>query len=160
MDKSEMTYQKKDLPPSISKIGMALLAIGIILGVAAFFVDHSRAVFNYLIAFTFMISIGVGALFLIALEYVAGADWSVPIRRVVEFFAAIIPLLAILVIPLLFNMGELFHWSHAEAVVDDKILQGKAPYLNVPFFIVRVFVLIGVWSLLYLLLIMNSKKQD
>jgi len=49
-----MTYQKKDLPASISKIGMALLVIGIILGVAAFFVDHSRAVFNYLIAFTFM----------------------------------------------------------------------------------------------------------
>ena len=160
MDKSEMTYQKKDLPASISKIGMALLALGVILGVAAFFVDHSRAVFNYLIAFTFMISIGVGALFLIALEYIAGADWSVPIRRVVEFFAAIIPLLAILVIPLLFNMGELFHWSHAEAVADDEILQGKAPYLNVPFFIIRVFVLIGLWSLFYFFFIRNSKKQD
>ncbi|MCK7522085.1 MAG: hypothetical protein MZV64_32605 [Ignavibacteriales bacterium] len=73
---------------------MTLLVVGIILGVAAFFVDHSRAVYNYLIAFTFMISIGVGALFLIALEYIVGADWSVPIRRVVEFFAAIIPLLS------------------------------------------------------------------
>ena len=37
-----------------------------------------------------MISIGVGALFLIALEYIVGADWSVPIRRIVEFFAAMI----------------------------------------------------------------------
>lgn len=160
MHTNELTYQRKDLPSSISKIGMTLLVVGIILGVAAFFVDHTRAVYNYLIAFTFMISIGVGALFLIALEYIVGADWSVPIRRVVEFFAATIPLLAILVIPLLFNIGELFHWSHPEAVAEDKILNAKAPYLNVSFFIIRVFVLIGLWSLFYFFFVRNSKKQD
>lgn len=160
MHNNELTYQRKDLPSSISKIGMTLLVVGIVLGVAAFFVDHTRAVYNYLIVFTFMISIGVGALFLIALEYIVGADWSVPIRRVVEFFAAIIPLLALLVIPLLLNVGELFHWSHPEAIAEDKILNAKAPYLNVSFFIIRVFVLIGLWSLFYFFFIRNSKKQD
>ena len=160
MSTNEITYQKKELPSIVSKLGMVLLAIGLILGVLAFFVDHSRAVFNYLVAFAFMISIGVGALFLVALEYIAGADWSVPIRRVVEFFAAVTPLLAILVIPLLFNIGELFHWSHPEAVAEDKVLQGKAPYLNVTFFIIRVFVIIGLWSLFYLFFVRNSKKQD
>lgn len=160
MHTDQITYQKKDLPASLSKLGIVLLALGIILGVVAFFVDHSRAVFNYLIAFTFMISIGVGALFLVSLEYIVGADWSVPIRRVVEFFAAVIPLLALLVIPLLFNIGELFHWSHPEAVAEDKILQGKAPYLDVTFFIIRVFVIIGLWSLFYFFFIRNSKKQD
>lgn len=160
MSSEEMTYQKKELPSSISKIGMVLLVIGIILGVIAFFSDHTRASFNYLVSYTFMISIGLGSLFLVALEYAAGAVWSVPIRRVVEFFAATIPLLAILVIPLLFNMHDLFHWSHAEAVAEDKILQGKAPYLNIQFFIIRVFVLIGLWTLFYLFFVRNSKKQD
>jgi hypothetical protein len=160
MQSSELTYQKKDLPSSVLKIGLILLIIGIGLGIIAFFVDHLRAVFNYLIAFAFMISIGVGALFLVALEYIVGADWSVPIRRVVEFFAAIIPFLAILVIPLLFNVGELFHWSHANVVSEDKVLQGKAPYLNIPFFIIRVFVLIAIWSIFYYFFVRNSKKQD
>jgi hypothetical protein len=160
MYSSEITYQRKDLPASISKIGMILLVIGVVLGVLAFLVDHSRALFNYLVAFTFMISIGVGALFLIALEYAAGADWSVPIRRVVEFFAAVVPLLAILVIPLLLNMHDLFHWSHQEAVAKDSVLESKAPYLNVPFFIIRVFVLIGIWTLFYFFFTKNSKKQD
>lgn len=160
MHTNDYIYQRKDLPASISKLGMGLLALGVVLGVVAFFVDHSRAVFNYLIAFTFLISIGVGALFLIALDYTSGADWSVPIRRVVEFFAAIIPILAVLVIPLLFNVGELFHWSHPEAVAEDKILQGKSSYLNVTFFIVRVFALIGIWSLFYFFIVKNSKKQD
>lgn len=160
MHTNDYIYQRKDLPAIISKLGMGLLALGVVLGVVAFFVDHSRAVFNYLIAFTFLISIGVGALFLIALDYTSGADWSVPIRRVVEFFAAIIPILAVLVIPLLFNVGELFHWSHPEAVAEDKILQGKSSYLNVTFFIVRVFALIGIWSLFYFFIVKNSKKQD
>jgi hypothetical protein len=160
MQANELTYQKKDLPAGLLKTGRVLLAAGVILGIAAFFIDHSRAAFNYLVAFTFLISIGVGALFLIALEYIVGADWSVPIRRVVEFFAAIVPFLALLVIPLLFNIGELFHWSNAGAVAEDEILRGKAPYLNVPFFIIRIFVLIGLWSLFYFFFIKNSRMQD
>lgn len=160
MQETEIKYQKKELPGTLSKLGLGLLLIGIVLGVLSFFVDHTRAVFNYLLSYAFLISIGVGALFLIALEYVANADWSVPIRRVVEFIAAIVPFLAILVIPLLFNIHDIFHWSHADAVAEDKVLQGKAPYLNIPFFIIRVFLFIGIWSLFYFLFTKNSKKQD
>jgi len=160
MTETDLTYQKKELSSKFFKIGIILLAVGILVGIVAFFADHQRAVFNYVISYTFLISIGVGALFLVALEYVAGAIWSVPIRRIVEFFAAIIPFLAILVLPLIFNIHELFHWSHAEAVAEDAILQGKAPYLNVEFFIIRVFVMIGLWSLFYFIITKNSRKQD
>lgn len=160
MPDEKITLQKKVLPANLYRIGIALLVIGIVLGVVSFLTDNLRASFNYLISYSFMISIGVGSLFLIALEYVAGADWSVPFRRIVEFFAAIVPFLAILVLPLLFNLHDIFHWSHPEAVANDEILQGKAPYLNVTFFIVRVFVLIGIWSLFYFVFIRNSKKQD
>jgi len=160
MPETEIKYQKKDLPASLSKIGYILLAVGVLLGVISFLVDSSRASFNYVVMYAFLISIGVGSLFLIALEYVVNADWSVPIRRVVEFFAATIPFLAILVIPLILNMHDLFHWTHEESVAQDKILQGKAPYLNVTFFIIRVFALIGFWWLFYYLLTKNSRKQD
>ena len=160
MAETEITYQKKELPASLSKIGYILLAIGALFGVLSFVVDSSRASFNYLIIYAFLISIGVGSLFLIALEYVVNADWSVPIRRVVEFFAAVIPFLAILVIPLLFNLHDLFHWTHEEVVADDIILKGKEPYLNIPFFLIRVFVLIFIWSLFYFIFTKNSRKQD
>jgi len=160
MTETDMTYQKKELPAKLLKLGIFLFAIGVLLGIASFFADHQRAVYNYVISYTFLISIGVGALFLVALEYVAGAVWSVPIRRIVEFFAAIIPFLAILVLPLLFNIHELFHWSHVEAVAEDVVLQGKEPYLNVEFFIIRVFVMIGLWSLFYFIISRNSRKQD
>ena len=107
-----------------------------------------------------IVSIGLGSLFLIGLEYIAGADWSTPIRRIPEFFAMLLPVLLVLVIPLLVFNHDLFHWAHKEAVADDKILQGKAPYLNVTFFIVRTFVFIGLWSLFYWMMVRNSRKQD
>jgi hypothetical protein len=40
------------------------------------------------------------------------------------------------------------------------VLKSKAPYLNTTFFIVRVVVIFGIWSLFYFLFSRNSKKQD
>jgi magnesium-transporting ATPase (P-type) len=94
------------------------------------------------------------------LEYIAGADWSVPIRRVVEFFASFVILLIILALPLIFNLKELFEWAKPEVIQNDEILQGKSGYLNNTFFIIRLIIYCGIWSLFYFALSKNSKKQD
>ncbi len=39
-------------------------------------------------------------------------------------------------------------------------LAGKAPYLNVSFFVIRTAVFLGLWILFYLLFTRNSTKQD
>ena len=44
-------------------------------------------------------------------------------------------------------MPTLFMWARPEAVASDAILQAKAPYLNVPFFIVRAVVYFAFWML-------------
>ena len=160
MSQIDFQYQKKDLPAGLSKLGALLFIVGTVLTLLAFFIDQERAIFNYLVTYMMIVSIGLGSLFLIALEYVAGADWSTPIRRIPEFFAGLLPVLLILVIPLFVFNHDLFHWAHKGAVADDKILQGKAPYLNVTFFIVRTFVFIGLWTLFYWLMTRNSRKQD
>ena len=160
MVQSEFNYQKKELPSGLFKIGILLFIVGGILSLVGFFVDLERAVFSYLVTYMMIVSIGLGSLFLVALEYVAGADWSTPIRRIPEYFAGLLPILFLLVIPLFVFNHDLFHWAHKEAVAEDKILQGKAPYLNVSFFIIRTLIFIGIWSLFYWVLIRNSKKQD
>ena len=160
MVQSEFNYQKKELPSGLFKIGILLFIVGGILSLVGFFVDQERAVFSYLVTYMMIVSIGLGSLFLVALEYVAGADWSTPIRRIPEYFAGLLPILFLLVIPLFVFNHDLFHWAHKEAVAEDKILQGKAPYLNVSFFIIRTLIFIGIWSLFYWVLIRNSKKQD
>ena len=160
MSQTDFHYQKKELPASLSRLGIILFIVGTVLSLIAFFIDQERAIFNYLVTYMMIVSIGLGSLFLIGLEYIAGADWSTPIRRIPEFFAMLLPVLLILVIPLLVFSHDLFHWAHKEAVADDKILQGKAPYLNVTFFVVRTFAFIGLWSLFYWMMTRNSRKQD
>jgi hypothetical protein len=160
MSQTDFHYQKKELPASLSRLGIIIFVVGTVLSLLAFFVDQERAIFNYLVTYMMIVSIGLGSLFLIGLEYIAGADWSTPIRRVPEFFAMLLPVLFVLVIPLLVFNHDLFHWAHKEAIAEDKILQGKAPYLNVTFFVVRTFVFIGLWSLFYWMITRNSRRQD
>lgn len=157
---NELEYTRKELPTKISQVGWILLIIGITLSLIGFITDTHRALLNYLMAYMFILSIGIGSLLLVALEYVGGADWSVPIRRVVEFLAAIVVFLPILALPLIFNLHEIFHWAHEDAVSTDNVLKSKSAYLNETFFIVRVFAIAVIWILFYYLLIKNSNDQD
>ncbi len=153
-------YTKKDLPGSLTKLGTALLVIGIILGIISYLVNPARAAFGYLTSYTFLVLIGIGSMFLVALEYLAGAVWSVPFRRIAEFIASIIPLFVILVIPLFFGMHDLFSWTHHSDVAKDPVLQNKEIYLNVPFFIVRSLFILLLWTCFYWFITRNSRKQD
>jgi len=155
-----VAVQNKSLPPAAGRWGMMLLVTGVVLVIGAYILDPVRASFNAVILYLAMVSIAVGSLFLLALEYITGAVWSVPMRRVSEFLAGLSPFLVLLAIPLFLHMHELFHWTHAEAVANDGVLAAKAPYLNVTFFIVRTVVFLALWTLFYTLFTRNSTKQD
>ncbi|MBI9072845.1 MAG: quinol:cytochrome C oxidoreductase [Melioribacteraceae bacterium] len=122
--------------------------------------DKTRASFNALMLLMFLTSIGVGSLFLVALEYLGGAVWSTPFRRISEFLASIVLILPIVAIPVYLGLHELYHWTHLDVVAADKILSGKAAYLNEGFFTIRVAAYFLIWILFYYLITNNSKKQD
>ncbi len=153
-------YKQKELPLSLSKSGWTIFLVGLVLSVAAFFIDSTRSSFNLLIIFMFLMSIGVGSLFLVALEYIGGATWSTPYRRISEFLSYIIIFLPLFVVPLFLNMHDLFHWTHQEAVETDPILKSKSSYLNVNFFLIRTVVYFAFWFLFLWLITKNSKLQD
>lgn len=155
-----MDYNKKQLPSKVGTTGFALLGAGLVLIILAFAVNSHRAFFDYLWMYMFLVSIGVGSLALVALEYLVGATWSTPFRRISEFLSTIIPLLVILVIPLLFGMHDLFHWTHKEVLATDPILQAKSSYLNLNFFYFRVGLILLIWIIFFYLFTSNSMKQD
>jgi hypothetical protein len=107
-----------------------------------------------------VMSIGAGSLFLIALEYLTGAVWSVPFRRVVEFVAAFLFAVPLFAIPVILNIEGVFNWTHSELVMNDEILSQKTPYLNIQFFIIRFLVILVLMSLFYFIFIRHSRKQD
>ena len=145
------------------RLGSIALITGII-GLALSFIgwatDARQFYFSYLTAFFFWLSIGLGGLFFVMLHHLVDAKWSIVIRRIAENLMMVIPAFIVLFIPLLFGMKELFQWMNPEIVGSDHLLQGKSGYLNLSFFLIRLFGYFIIWTALALLLRNISLKQD
>ncbi len=151
---------KIEISARTKTVGVVLLIAGVVLGIISYLVDPGRTSFSYLVSYMYLFSVGVGALFLVALEYAAGAVWSVFFRRICEFLAAIVPLLIILAIPLFFNLHDVFHWTHANVIASDRVVRGKVGYLNIPFLLIRLGIILIIFTIFYMVIIKNSRKQD
>ena len=153
------TY-KKSLPSRVVFLGWGLLLMGLVVTIAGYLIEPRHAAFTNVTGFLFLTSIAVGALFLVALEYLSGAVWSVPMRRVNEFLASLLSIAALLAVPLFFHLGDVFRWTNDAIVSQDAVLKVKVPYLNVPFLIERFAAVFFIWILFYVLFTRNSRKQD
>ena len=114
---------------------------------------------NWLVWTLFLLTLGLGNLFLVALERLVGAHWSVPMRRVPERLASLIPLAIPLLIIAMLSVPVLFPWTHEEAK-HNPILVAKAPWLNLPFFAIRLAVCAAAWMLFYRFYVRGSLRQD
>ena len=99
-------------------------------------------------------------MFIVLIQYITSAGWSVVVRRVPELLMKNITLLIFLSIPLFFGLKDLYHWSHLEEVLHDHLLQIKRPYLNVPFFIIRMIIYFSIWSWISNTFFKLSTEQD
>lgn len=164
-----------DMPKDVRRIatGRAALCAAVVgaLGLAAgvlFGLRDGWEVFfrSYLLNYTYVLSLALGALFFVMLQYLVRAGWSVSLRRLAELVAGTLPLLAVLflplLVPLLAGMPGVWEWASAEAVAHDAsgLLRHKQPYLNVPFFIVRCVVYFAVWVGLARYFVRRSVAQD
>ncbi len=127
---------------------------------AGYFIDQKQFFHSYLAGFMWSTRILLGALFFLLAGYLAGAAWNVTVRRFSETMVATIPYGLILFIPVALGIHELYHWSHAEVVSQDKILQGKAIWLNPQFFMIRAVIYFAIWSFFGLGVYRNSTAQD
>jgi len=125
-----------------------------------FKIDPHHFSFSYLTAYMYFLSITLGSLFFVIIQHLVRAGWSVAIRRIPETLAMNVGWMALLFIPIVIAMPELYHWTHADALAHDHLLQWKAPYLNVPFFLLRAGFFFVVWVGLAWLFYSRSVKQD
>src|SRR5262245_16534529 len=114
----------------------------------------------YLSVYVFWIGILVGCLALFILQHLVGGRLCFMIQRVLEAAIQTLPLMALLFIPLLFGLSDLYPWARPAVVAADPLLQQKAAYLNVPFFIARAAVYFAIWIVLGHLLVRWSLEQD
>ncbi|HZZ27647.1 MAG TPA: hypothetical protein VFE46_06525 [Pirellulales bacterium] len=133
--------------------GIIMCAIG-----AVFWPDHFfRA---YLVAWNFWLGIALGSLVLLMTQYLTGGAWGLLLRRIFEAAAGTLPVVAILFLPLVAGLPQLYVWTQSQAVAESPELLHKAQYLNPVAFEIRAAIYLGLWIVLAVVLRHWSNLQD
>ncbi|PIQ63708.1 MAG: hypothetical protein COV99_01360 [Bacteroidetes bacterium CG12_big_fil_rev_8_21_14_0_65_60_17] len=146
------------LPLAVGIAGLTVSAVGWATNAAQFY-------FSYLVGWAFCLSLALGGLFFVLIQHLTKARWSVVVRRIPETLLWSFPLLAVLGIPVLFGMHDLYHWTHLDlfdpaSPTYDPVLAGKQGYLNSTFFIARLIFYFVVWTIIAYKLYTQSIRQD
>lgn len=136
----------------------AVGAVGCLIGYFA--TPTEQFLKSWLVAWLFWFSIALGSLALAMTHHLSRGAWGLMARRIWEAAFRTLPLVALLFLPLLLDLPALYIWARPEVVAGDEILQHKAGYLNVPFFVVRTILYFAIWILLARLLARMSIRQD
>ncbi len=139
---------------------LAAGALGLLASAAGFFLAPAKFFPSYLFACMACLGLALGCQAVLMLHHVTGGAWGVPIRRPFEAATRTLPAIAALFVPLLFGLKTLYEWARPEEVAHDPILQHKAPYLNVPFFLARTVLCFAVWIAFMYFLNRWSREQD
>ena len=122
-------------------------------------VDAEHAMRAYLAAYGSALFCVLGALFFVLLHHVVDAGWSTVARRWAEQITAALPVLAALAIPLIIGASKTYHWA-GHHVHDDPMYPGKAPWLNLGGFTLRIAVYFAIWIAIARAFRRASLRQD
>jgi hypothetical protein len=99
---------------------------------------------GYLPACLFWIGIPLGSLALLMIHRLTGGAWGIFIRPVLAASAGVLPLNALLFVPLAFGLARLYVWAGPEWPPAE-VTGGKAVYLQPGFFLLREAVVFALW---------------
>ncbi len=125
-----------------------------------FFQDPAQFYRSYLVGFVFCVTIGLGAMFFVMVQYLTGSAWSVTVRRFMENIMMTLPVGALLFIPVAFGLPYLYSWMDRAMVMKDPVLVGKAGFLSQEWFIIRAVIYFVIWSFFAIGIYRQSTKQD
>jgi hypothetical protein len=148
------------LSGSFKVVTGVLILIGLAAFTAGFIQDPGRTWANYLMNNYYYLMLALGAAFFVALQYISQAGWSAAFKRVGEAMSGYIPVSAFFFLLLIFGVHSLYEWSHADAVAHDELIAHKSPYLNIPFFYIRLVLFFALWILMIRLIRKVSLKED
>jgi hypothetical protein len=159
------------------------ILVGVICAVAGFFVHAERTFDNLLLMGYYFTCVCLAGLFFCAVQYVAQAGWSASLIRVPQAFAKVLPYAAALLI-IIIGCGLSFThnvineegktvvapylyklWAIKDVAVKgsenyDALIAGKHSFLNIRFFLGRLVVFLGVYSIFGYLLVKYSTNED
>jgi len=144
--------------------GVGLLGlIGWVIGL--FLSGHAREMFfhTYLVAYVFWVGIALGCLGWLMIQYLGGATWGIVIRRILESGAHTLILMAVLFIPIIVGIKDIYQWASIDQIANEELrtlVAKKTAWLNPGFFTVRAVIYFAILLILTIVLRRFSHKLD
>jgi hypothetical protein len=142
----------------------AIFAVFVVIGVASFFMlystDHTHAWAALLKAHFYFLTISLGAMFFLAIQWVTTSMWSAPVRRLAEGITAYVPVIIFSSILVFIGSKSIFKWTDLAAVKNDPVVAGKLGYLNMPFFVTRTLIAAIGWTIFQRVMVGRSLATD
>ena len=120
-------------------------AIATLLSIFGAFVNAAQFFHSYLFAWLFWSGLSLGALVILMMHSLTGGKWGDALRSLTSAAGATFPVMALLFLPVLFGLHEIYGW--ANGLFGEGVHEHKAKYLTAPFFIAR--------SIFYLVLLIG-----
>ena len=128
------------------KIALVVGVVGLALSGVGVFLNPRQAAFAYLFGIVFWTGLSLGMLCILMMHSLTNGGWGFVIRRFLEAGSYLLPLMALLFVPVFFGLGYLYPWTDPNVVVHNEAIRYKHLYLNVPMLAVRMVVAFGFWS--------------
>lgn len=150
-------------------VGIVFTAIGVVIASGH---GHLQQQFmaNLLSNSFFFFSIGISALFFLALNYATETGWFAYIKRVLESITSILPMAMIIFLITLVTISfldgaHIYLWMDSEIMEKggthyDELAAHKGGYLNLTFFWIRTLLYFGFYYIMWKGFIKRSRLQD
>ena len=162
------TLNKSELmaPAVAQTIQQRSLIIGALAAIAGWFIagdDAAKTDFfsAYLIGYMFWLGLSLGCMAILMLYHMVGGKWGTVIRRILEAGAMVLPMMAVLFIPIGLNLPRLYKWARPEELAkDSKLADIAGSYLNPTGIWTRAVIYFAIWIVMAFLLSKWSTEQD
>ena len=155
----EGEYFEKSRFAGVSTIALIVAVVGIAVSVLGAIIAPEQFAYSWLFGFAYFFTMCAGCFFWILVHHAVDAEWSVVVRRQWENIALLLPVLALLFIPVIPLSHHLYEWMVLPKG-EDHLLDAKRAYLNFPFWLIRALIFFGIFTLGAFLFRSISMAQD
>lgn len=154
------------LGTTLTGIGLGLLILGALAAAGMAGGDGAgwrHGLASYQVGVMSVLAIALGSLFWVMVFELTNAGWHVTVKRQWQNIAGQLPLVIGLLLPFvaieIAGQGILLSWLDPE-LQSTYLIGKKAPYLNAPFFVLRLVIYFGIWIYLSSRFLKNGREQD
>lgn len=151
------TFEPPEFLDRWQTVALGIGGVFTIIWIVGCLIDTQNALRGWLLGYIVFCGIGISGIGILLLQYLTGGAWGVVIRRVVEACSRTIPVLAILFLPILLGVFNLYEWANHP---EDHFVAARGIYLEPLWWGIRAVLYFVLFGVMAYMLNKWSRQQD